>query len=283
MTLVLGTHTFDASGDAARRQAAALDSLRLLRGVIPVNVQFARAGHSVAGIETIARLNRDSCTVTRRAGPRKPILPDVLDLLCTRAEETGSRRFVFMNADIHLSQEAVDGMSMSAGAHDGWLFSREDYDGQTGASLGMATAGTDVIAFSTGWWRQNRARFRPYIVGEAVWDNVYTSIVMCHANAALENRRPLARHEAHPIAWSAGCGPFGRYTQYLAALDSGYFSIWCRYWAGLQDLRRAGAAEEEERALAREVFVWSPGAAARAVQSLRGVRASLRYRLSSGP
>jgi len=283
VTLVLGTHTFDASGDAARRQAAALDSLRLLRGVIPVNVQFARAGHSVPGIETIARLNRDSCTVTRRAGPRKPILPDVLDLLCTRAEETGSRRFVFMNADIHLSQEAVDGMSMSAGAHDGWLFSREDYDGQTGASLGMATAGTDVIAFSTGWWRQNRARFRPYIVGEAVWDNVYTSIVMCHANAALENRRPLARHEAHPIAWSPGCGPFGRYTQYLAALDSGYFSIWCRYWAGLQDLRCAGAAEEEERALAREVFVWSPGAAARAVQSLRGVRASLRYRLSSGP
>ena len=254
-----------------------MDSLRLLRGVVPVNVQFARDGHSVAGIETLARLTRDSCTVTGRAGPRKPIITDILDALCDRAEQAGVRAFAFMNGDIHLTQTAVDGMS--AGAHDGWLFSREDYDGQTGASLGMGTAGTDVVAFSTAWWRQNRARFRPYIVGEAVWDNVYTSIVMCHANAALENRRPLVRHEAHPIAWSPGHGPFSRYTQYLAALDAGYFSIWCRYWAGLQDLRRAGAAEEEERALAREVFVWSPGVAERAVQSLRGVRANLRYRL----
>ena len=256
-----------------------MDTLRLLRGVVPVNVQFARDGHSVAGIETQARLTRDSCTVTGHAGPRKPILPDVLDLLCARAQETRARCFAFMNADIHLSQEAVDGMA--AGAHDGWLFSREDYDGQTGASLGMGTAGTDVIAFSTTWWQQNRARFRPYIVGEAVWDNVYTAILMCHADAVLENRRPLARHEAHPIAWSPGRGPFSRYTQYLAALDSGYFSIWCRYWAGLQDLRRAGAPEEEERALAREVFVWAPGIAERAGQGLRFVVANLRYRLRS--
>ena len=254
-----------------------METLRLLRGVVPVNVQFARDGHSVAGIETLAVLGRDSSMVTGSAGPRKPIISDALDALCDRAEHAGARVFAFMNADIHLSQEAVEWIA--PGSHDGWLFSREDYDGQTGASLGMGTAGTDVIAFSTAWWRRNRARFRPYIVGEAVWDNVYTSIVMCHANAALENRRPVARHEAHPIAWSPGRGPFSRYTQYLAALDSAYFSIWCRYWAGLQDLRRAGAAEEEERALAREVFVWSPGVAERAVQSLRRVRANLRYRL----
>ena len=226
MSLVVGTHTFAASGDAARRQLAAMDTLRLLRGVVPVNVQFARDGHSVAGIETQPRLARDSCTVTGRAGPRKPILCDILDLLCARAEETRTRCFAFMNADIHLSQEAVDGIAQ--GTQDGWLFSREDYDGQTGASLGMVTAGTDVIALSTDWWRHNRSRFRPYIVGEAVWDNVVTSIVMCHADAMLENRRPLARHEAHPLAWSPGTGPFGLYTQYLSALDSGYFSIWCR-------------------------------------------------------
>ena len=253
-----------------------METLRSLRDVIAVNVQYETDAHSVNGVETLVRLTRDSRTVTGRAGPRKPIVRDILDALCTRAEENGARGFAFMNADIHLSQEAVDWLV--AGGHDAWLFSREEYNGATGAALGMNTAGVDVVAFSTLWWRHNRFRFRPYLVGEAVWDNVFTAIVMCHANAVLENRRPLVRHEAHPIVWSPD-GPFGRYTQYLAALDSGYFSIWCRYWAGLQDLRRVGAAEAQERALATKTFVWAPSLAERATQVLRAVKANLRYRL----
>lgn len=275
--LVLGTHTFDASGHAARRQEAAMNALRSLRGVVPVNVQFADGPHSVDGIETLATLARDSCTVTGVTGPRKPIVCDILDALCTRAEAAGFPRFAFMNADIHLAQQAVEWIS--EGAHDAWLFSREDYDGATGAALGMITAGIDVIALSTQWWRQNHRRFRPYILGEAAWDNVYTAIVMCHADAVLENRRPLARHEAHPIAWSAGGGPFGPYTQYLAALDSGYFSLWCRYWAGIDGMRRAGSGVDAERRLAGEVFAWRPARTERAVQMLRALKAVLRYKL----
>ena len=279
MRLVLGTHTFAATGDAARRQAAAIETLRSLRGVAPVNVQFAYGGHSVGGVETLSVLSRDACTVSSREGPRKPIIPDILDALCHRAERAGARTFGFMNADIHVSQEAVEWIA--AGAHDAWLISREDFDGATGAPLAMNTAGVDVIAISTAWWRRNRPRFRPYLAGEAVWDNVYTAILLCHADALLENRRPLTRHEAHPIAWSPGGGPFGSYTQYLAALDAGYFSLWCRYWADLQEVRRAGASPEAERELARQVFVWRPHMAQRAVQGLRGLKARLRYRLSS--
>ena len=277
--LVLGTHTFAAPGDGARRQAAAMETLRSLRGTLPVNVQFAQGAHTLAGIETRAVLDRDSCTVTGRQGPRKPIVSDILDALCARAEAAGAPRFAFMNADIALGQEAVDWIG--EGSFDAWLLSREDFDRTSGASLGINTAGTDVVALSTVWWRRNRFRFRPYIVGEAVWDNVYTAIVMCHANAALENRRPLARHEAHPLAWSPGGGAYGLYTQYLAGLDAGYFSLWCRYWAGLQDLRRSGAGSDQERALAGQIFVWQPGVVERAVQGLRGVKAALRYRLSS--
>ena len=277
--LVLGTHTFAASGDAARRQAAAIETLRALDGTLPVNVQFAAGAHAVDGIETLAVLSRDSCTVTGRPGARKPIVSDILDALCVRAERAGATRFAFMNADIRLSQDAVDWIS--AENRDAWLFSREDFDGTTGASLGMGTAGMDVIALSVPWWRRNRPRFRPYIAGEAIWDNVYTAIVMCHADAVLENRRPLARHEAHPSAWTPGSGPYALYSQYLAALDAGYFSVWCRYWAGLQDLRRAGAAPEEEEALARRVFVWKPTPPERVAQALRRVKAGLRYRLRS--
>jgi hypothetical protein len=256
-----------------------MDALRGLRGALPLNVQFADAPHSSEGIETLSVLPRDARTVTGASGARKAIVSDILDALCSRAEATGARTFCFLNADIQLSQDAVDWIA--AGEHDAWLFSREDFDGASGASLGMITAGVDVIALSTIWWRRNRRRFRPYILGEATWDNVYTAIVMCHASAVLENRRPLARHEAHPAAWTPGGGPYARYTQYLAALDAGYFSLWCVYWEGLQQIRQSGGDESSERALAREVFVWRPGPTASAIQGLRKAKAWLRYRFRS--
>lgn len=277
MTVVVGIHTFAASGDSARRQSAAMEVLRALRGVTSENVQFAEGGHAVDGIHTLGVLTRDSYVVTGKTGPRKPIVSDILDALCARAEQLGTRHFCFMNADILLSQEAVEWIA--ANEYEAWLFSREDFDGTSGASLGIATAGMDVVALTTGWWRQNHARFRPYIAGEAVWDNVYTSLVMCHAKAALENRRPLVRHEAHPAAWAPGSGPYARYTQYLAARDAGYFSLWCRYWDELQDIRCRGGDEQAERTLAQDVFVWDPGPRARVLQHLRDVKAAIRYRL----
>ena len=252
-----------------------MEALRRLGGVLPLNVQFADAPHSIDGIETLAVLARDARTMTGVGGPRKAIVSDVVDALCSRAEAAGAPTFCFMNADIRLSQHAVDWIA--AGEHDAWLFSREDFDGASGASLGMSTAGMDVIALSTAWWRRNRWRFRPYILGEATWDNVYAATVLCHARAVLENRRPLARHEAHPAAWTPGGGPYARYTQYLAALDAGYFRLWCRYWDGLQQIRQSGGDESSEHALARDVFVWDPGPAARAVQGFRNVKAWLRY------
>lgn len=254
-----------------------MEGLRALRGVTPENVQFAEGGHAVDGIHTLGVLTRDSCVVTGKTGPRKPIVSDILEALCARAEQLGARHFCFMNADILLSQEAVDWMA--ATEYEAWLFSREDFDGASGTSLGMATAGMDVIALTTGWWRQHRARFRSYIAGEAVWDNVYTALVMCHARAVLENRRPLVRHEAHPAAWTPGNGPYARYTQYLAARDARYFSLWCRYWDELQAVRRRGGDEQAERALAQDVFVWDPGPRVRVLQHLRDVKAALRYRL----
>jgi hypothetical protein len=76
-------------------------------------------------------------------------------------------------------------------------------------------------------------------VGESTWDNVYASILLCHANAAIENRRGLVRHEQHALAWTAS--PFVEYTRLLAAFDAGYFTLWCRYIDALQRLRAEGA------------------------------------------
>ena len=72
---------------------------------------------------------------------------------------------------------------------------------------------------------------------------------------------------------------FGQYVRRLAALDAGYFTLWCRYWDGLVRLRAAGASAADELELAREVFVWRPSLRDRAVQVARSLKADLRYRL----
>ena len=253
--MLIGTHTFAAAGDSARRQAAGVASLRALGGVEIVNVQFARNPHHLDGVPTLAVLRGTSNAIAGRRGPTKPIMSEVLDALATHAASRSLDTFCFTNADIIFSQDAVDWMLATPG--DGFVLSRQDFDGRTGTPETMEVAGTDVMAIATGWWAANRTRFRPYIAGEGGWDNVYTAILLCHSDAVLENRRPLVRHERH----QPGPMPsphFGEYVRLLCALDAGYFSIWCRYWDGLLRLREAKAGAEEEAAWAREVFVWKP-------------------------
>jgi hypothetical protein len=272
--ILIGTHTYAAPGGAAERQAACIVSLRRLERAAIVNVQFADGAHHVDGVETLAVLRKDSRTVTGNAGPRKGIVSEILDALADAAEARGSRYFCFTNADIIWSQEAVDWILASG--KEACIFSRRDVDGS--ADKGIELSGVDAVAIDLAWWRQHRHRFRDYIVGEICWDNTYTAVLMCHANAALENRLGLLRHQAHaPATPHAG---FARYIQYLAALDAGYFHLWCAYWGRLAAMRERGAPAEEEQRLAREVFVWRPAPAARVVQAARNLKARLRYRVS---
>jgi hypothetical protein len=281
--LLIGTHTFAAEADGARRQAAAIDSLRALHDVEVVNVQFARDPHHVDGVPTLAVLRRTSNGVTGRRGPAKPIVSEIFDALATSAGSRKLAAFCFTNADIIFSQDAVDWMRSAR--RDAFVLSRQDFDGRTGAATTMEVSGTDVFAVATRWWAANRTRFRPYIAGEAGWDNVYTAMLLCHGDAMLENRRPLVRHEKHrPEPMPSP--EFGEYVRSLCALDAGYFSLWCRYWEGLLRLRESGAGAQEEADWARDVFVWKPTASQRLMQAGRNVKAHLRYRwwkLRAGP
>jgi hypothetical protein len=272
--MLIGTHTFAAAGDSARRQAAAVASLRALRNVEIVNVQFERNPHHIDGVTSLAVLRLTSNGITGRRGPAKPVMSELFDALAAHAASRGLPLFCFTNADIIFTQAAVDWMLSVP--RDGYVLSRQDFDGRTGIPSKIEVAGTDVFAISTEWWARNRTRFRPYIAAEAGWDNIYTAVLLCHADAILENRRPLVRHEIHP----PGPRPsphFGEYMRMLCAFDARYFSIWYRYWEGLLRLRAAGASVEEEAAWAREVFVWKPTLAQRLFQAGRNVKARVRY------
>lgn len=274
--LLIGTHTFAAAGDSARRQAACIASLRSLQGVDLVNVQFERDPHHVDGVRTLAVLRNTSNSLTGRAGPMKPDVSEILAALASEAVSDGVPLFCFTNADIIFTQAAVDWLTSTP--KEAMVLSRQDFDGASGAAVRMELAGTDVFAMTTAWWADNRRRFRRYLLAEGGWDNIYTAVLLCHAHALLENRRPLVRHEIHP----AGPMPsphFGEYIRLLCALDAQYFTRWCLYWDRLVGLRERGATEEEETAWAREAFTWTPSAGERLTQSARNIKAHLRYRL----
>lgn len=273
MSLVLGTHSYQGDPDAMRRQSCALDALQALADVIAIDVQWRETQPRRPWIRTVAALQRDSTTVTGRAGRVKPIVSDVLDALAAIAEREGCRYFAYANSDIIVSPAAVG--LVVAGDHQAYAFSRMDYD-STGRDAGIILTGCDAFAFDVAWWRANRRRFRPYILGEPCWDNVYASLLMCHGHGMLVNRWAAIRHEAHQTAW--GAGAFSEYNGFLASLDARYFTLWARFHARLTEARARAASEPEERAIAASVFVWRRSPALALKQAARDVKAHVQYR-----
>ena len=277
MAILLGTQVYPARGDAARRQADALQSWRRLPDVHPLNLQFTGTADpvEVEGFETLTALRLDSVAVSGRSGIRKPIASEVFTVLAAAAADRKCDYFVFLNSDIQPMPALIE--RLHEGGLDAYAVSRMDVDLVTGRDRSIQIAGIDGFAIRPAWWRAEGWRFRPYVLGEPVWDNVYCAQVLCHGRATLLNREPLLRHEWHPTQWKAS--PFAHYTQLLSALDAPYFSLWYAYWDQLRGLREAGASAEDELALQRELFVWRPTLRSRVVQLGRGLKAHLRHHL----
>ena len=273
-SLLLGVNAFDAPGDAGRRQAEALVTWRALDGVRLANLQWADDVFEVEGFATHAVLREDSRTASGRQGPRKPLVSEVFDRLAEIAAAEGCRWLGYANSDIHWSPGAV--ARVRGDELEAYAFSRMDFDPRTGADLEMVHAGIDAFVLSVEWWWRNRRRFRAYIGGEPVWDNVYAAIVLRHARSVLVNREPLLRHERHPAGdWRRS--PYARYVACLAALDRLDFTRWAVYHHHLLQLRERGAGAAEEDRLRDEVFHAPDSVGARLLQAARALKARLAY------
>ncbi|MFL5383113.1 MAG: hypothetical protein ACJ8GN_11400 [Longimicrobiaceae bacterium] len=268
--IVLGTNVYPARGAAAERQARAVAALAALPGVLAVNVTWPDEAVEVEGMRTVPALRRDSVEVTGRPGPRKPLITDLLDVLAGIAEREGADRFGFANSDIAVTPAAVE-HARGSGA-PALAFVRVDVEGPGGGVVGYS-AGTDVVVFSLPFWRRHRRRFRPYLVGEPVWDFVYAALI-AGAGGEIVSRLPLVVHEAHPQAWHGS--PFAEYTRVLAALDRPLFARYMHYLAALE---RAGPALTQAEALLiqRAVFGARPSPGARVLQLARAAAAVARY------
>jgi hypothetical protein len=234
--IAIGTQFYPASGDAERRQGRCRASLLALTGVIPVNLQFVDETFELDGFLTRSVLRQDSRTITGASGHRKPIISEMFDALAGVARAEGCRYFAYLNADIEVSPAALE--TVLAGDRDGYAFSRTDVDPATGAELGVQIFGLDLFAIDTAWWFRERRRFRPYIAGEACWDDVYASIICAHGRGDVVNEHPGIYHQRHPSVWNDG--PFAEHNGFLAALDAPYFSRWCHYAVRLDESRKAG-------------------------------------------
>ncbi len=274
--LTIGTRFYPAAADSERRQARARDALLRLQGVHAVNLQFTDETYRPAGFDTRPVLAQDSRTVTGGGTVRKPIVAEMFDALAAAAAARGDRYFAYLNADIEVAPAAVD--RILGGGLDGYAFCRVDLAAGSREAGGVLLLGLDLFAAETGWWARERRRFRPYIAGEALWDNVYAALFASHCRADIVDADPGIYHEQHPASWGAGL--YAAYNGYLAALDAPYFTRWAVYHARLEQARASGAVLDRA-ALMREVF------APPVLRTLdypkhaaRTVRAHLRYAMS---
>ncbi len=261
-----------------RRQQAAVDALSSLGGVEGVNVQFVKPPWtSLPGIEMLPALATDSLVVAGTGGRRKPLTRELFDVLARIASARGHRYFAYINSDILILPAVVE--AVVDHGRDTYAISRHDVDdlqspGATGAPL---TAGVDMFVSSLAWWERHRRRFRPYVIGDACWDNVYTAVMMCHSNGLLLNRDRLVLHERHAVVWN-DLTATARYNGFMAALDSRYFSLWCEYWSLLEQGRAGESSAADEQTLRERVFVWRRSPSAALQQSVRNLRARWHFR-----
>ena len=240
--LTIGTRFYPASGDSGRRQQLAREALNALADVHRVNLQFTDETFRPDGFDTRAVLRLDSRRVTGGGRVRKPIVPEMFDALAAAAAARGDRYFAYVNADIEVTPAAV--ARIVHGDRDAYAFCRTDLAPGTRETREVLLLGLDCFAADVSWWRRERRRFRPYIAGEALWDNVYAAVMASHGRAEIVDLEPGVYHEQHPASW--GGGLFAEYNGCLAALDAPYFSRWAHYVAALQSARD-GASLDRDR------------------------------------
>jgi hypothetical protein len=275
--MLIGTHLFEGNPEAMRRQQLAVAGLQRLPGVEAVNVQFRTEPWAMfPGIETMPVLDQDSLSAAGPGDKRKAITREVFDILASVAASRGHEYFAYINSDIVVLPAAI--ATIERERKQTFAICRHDVSSiHDGADATLLITGLDMFVVSVAWWKRHRRRFRPYVIGNACWDNVYAAIMMCHSDGLILNREPLILHERHPAIWRDQTVT-ARYNGFLAALDARYFSLWCEYADQLAQVRARQASAAEERALRDQVFVWHPSASHAMRQSIRNVRARLHFR-----
>jgi hypothetical protein len=261
--ILIGTSVSDRP-DAAAREGAAQESLASVTAegeAQCLNLAFHDEPARTSRIEQLRALRRDASLVSKAKGPRKPIVSEMLDVLAAEAERRGIRRIGLVNGDIVVTPAVIQRATETPRPALG--ISRIETG--AGEPEALLLQGMDMFTFDVDFWRRERRRFRAYVLGEPVWDNVYAALIACHGGD-LVTRERLILHERHATRFHDS--PYARYVHRLATRDSSYFSLWCAYVSHAEALRARGGTREEEQGLQREIFR-APGFTAQAFDIAR--------------
>lgn len=227
-TFVIGTNIYRAEGEASIRMKNAFETWRRL-GAPLVDIAFEDTPpFDEPGFEELRCLSRDSRTITNHDGLRKPLVSDLFDGLCEAAKKRGCEYFVFANSDIQLTSQFHEAVASTE--LDSLIFTRLDFDfDPTDPSAKLFLRGQDVFAIRVAWWSRNRGLFQPYILGEPLWDNIYTAKLARNGRSSLVYSRNMCHHKRHDQHWNPA-SVFGKYNEKLR-LRSDYldYGMWSKY------------------------------------------------------
>jgi hypothetical protein len=274
--LLIGSNYHPGSPAVVTRQKRSQDSILDLTDVECVNLQFENDPMSVEGFRTLAQLQLDSLKVMGRSGTRKPITIEALDLLAHEAKVCGANYFCWVNADITVLPALLD--VIRDRDREAYLFSRTDIDESTSERIGIFHVGIDAFVFRVDYWIRNRWRYRKYILGEGLFDPVFTSITLCHSDGILFNNKDYLLHPNHERTWKYS--PFSDWNIFLSAMDFIYLEKWNRYSRYLCDHRSDGFSDDSMEQLQREMFLWPPPLKIRLWQHGRTIKAFFRYHMN---
>lgn len=242
------------------RQDACIASITALipQGIVPINVCYPDELLEPSGWQTAPVLRRSADIELRVEGRRKPFVPDLFDAAAAEAAERGIEWFIVTNSDIihtedllkELQRLVADGTETVAVSRN--EIERIEPDGTLIPGY-LEIYGYDVFLCRTLWWRENRARFQPYIFGERAWDDAYAAIMACHSRFAMLYRDGLCFHVKHPTAWISG--PYADYNMGLyTGVDRPYSE---RYEAFIKEVIRTDhrmLTQEKTESLLKRFF-----------------------------
>lgn len=218
-----------------------LEATRDLDGAIRlVNVAYPDEFHGRPGWREVA-LTRSARDLIGPAGPRIPVMTEVLQRAFEVAREEGYAYFSFLNSDILVPPEGLFVIrQLLAEGFETLGLSRTDIPNasQDGKEdwISLHLSGTDLFLFKTAWWAENSHLFSDYIMGSYWWDCVYMGILLAHSNCYYASQqRGALLHVFHPPVAKADSPQALHNLALRDGPDRIYFFLHSNYIEGLKE------------------------------------------------
>lgn len=208
MTISIGTNLFGSNN----RQDLCIESLLKLKKEFKseinlYNIQFKNKYNFTTNnnLHTLTNLvQKSEDYISDSNNPYLPIVSELFDTLA----DTDCEYFIYTNNDIIISNRLI--YEIKKTKRDCYPVSRLAIHPILSLQDPIKyshyqVAGFDVFAVNTLWWKLNRDKFPPYILGFPAWDVHYATNMMMHSNNStlLNKWPPHSFHIIHDSPWKA--------------------------------------------------------------------------------